>query len=114
MSPWIELTEANLVQEIPIGVLGVFQLSKDGDRISYVGRSDSDLQEEIKKFLSKDYKYFQWVQLPWTKETYEMHCRLYHHAGGKSHLDNIDHPYSTNNKQNFCPLSLQPSSMCEF
>lgn len=114
MSPWIELTEENISKEIPDNVLGVFQLSKNGEHIVYVGRSDSNIKEEVRHFLGKEYRYFQWVQLPWTKETYEMHCRLYHHAGGRDHLDNTDHPTSSNIKQNYCPLSLQPSSMCEF
>ncbi|MCO5142659.1 MAG: hypothetical protein M9962_06175 [Oligoflexia bacterium] len=114
MTPWTEFTEENVLREIPKEMLGVFQLSKNGEKISYVGRSDADLRDELKKFLGKGYGFFQWVQLPWTKETFEMHCRLYHHAGGREQLDNEDHPVSSDVKQSCCPLTLQPSSLCEF
>ena len=75
MTPWMPFTKEN-VQKIPDGLLGVFQLGKEEGLISYVGRADDDLRDRLMEFLDRGYGFFQWVQLPWVKETYEMQCRL--------------------------------------
>ena len=111
MTPWIPFTEENVRSSVPENVLGVFQLSKTGEKVNYVGRADEDLRTTLIPLLGKGYSHFQWVQVPWTKEGFEMHCRLYHHGGGKT-LDNDDHPYSPEGKQLLCPLSAQPTALC--
>lgn len=113
MTPWTPFTKDN-VQAIPEGLLGVFQLSRGDDKIAYVGRADkADLRERVAEMLDKGYSFFQYANLPWTKETYEMHCRLYHHAGGRTRLDNLDHPYPPEGKHLRCPISAVPPAMCE-
>lgn len=112
MSPWIEFTDKNL-EKVPSGVLGCFQLARGEPNIAFVGRADEDLRTQIAAHLGKGYTHFQWVQLPWVKETFEMHCRLYHHAGGRRRLDNTDHPYPPEGKSWLCPLSVQPATLCE-
>ncbi len=92
--------------------MGVFQLSKGEANIAYVGRADANLREELAGLLDKGYSFFQWVQVPWTKEAFEMHCRLYHHGGGRQKLDNPDHPYPPEGKLSCCPVSAESPSMC--
>jgi hypothetical protein len=111
MSPWTEFTQDN-VNHVPDGILGVFQLSRGGATIAYVGRADQNLRLSLQEFLGKGYKQFQWVQLPWVKETYEMQCRLFHHAGGLKELDNVDHPYPPEGKLWRCAITVQTPSMC--
>jgi len=112
MTPWIELNEQNLAA-IPDNILGVFQLSRNANDIIYVGRSDLNIKEALKEFIGKNYTHFQWTQVPWEKEAFEMNCRLFHHAGGMKKLDNADHPYPPEGKFWKCTLSSQPPAMCE-
>jgi hypothetical protein len=112
MTPWTPFTKDN-VQKVPEALLGVFQLSKGGQVISFVGRADVNLRSGLLEMLDKGYAEFQWVQLPWVKETYEMQCRLYHHNGGSKRLDNIDHPYPPEGKFWQCAMSSSTPSMCE-
>jgi hypothetical protein len=112
MTPWMPFTKDN-VNSVPETLLGVFQLSKGEANIAFVGRADENLRGELTGMLDKGYSYFQWVQVPWTKEAFEMHCRLFHHAGGRRKLDNLDHPYSPEGKLWRCPVSAESPSMCE-
>lgn len=112
MTPWTIFNQQN-VNLIPEGLLGVFQLARGEANIAYVGRADRDLRQSVSEHLDQGYTHFQWVQLPWTKETYEMQCRLYHHAGGKRRLDNLDHPHPPEGKSNRCPISATTTAMCE-
>jgi hypothetical protein len=112
MTPWTPFTAEN-VDQIQDGFLGVFQLARGIDNIAFVGRADKDLKVSLREFLNKGYTHFQWVQLPWVKETFEMHCRLYHHGGGRHRLDNGDHPYPPEGKVWSCPLSSTPPALCE-
>lgn len=112
MTPWTPLTKEN-VQNVPEGLIGVFQLSKGEANIAYVGRADTSLRDDLAGMLGKGYSYFQWVQLPWTKETFEMHCRLFHHGGGLRTLDNPEHPYPPEGKLWRCPVSTETPAMCD-
>jgi hypothetical protein len=112
MSPWTEFTPDNL-RSIPEGLLGVFQLSRGGVHINYVGRADADLRASLGEMLERGFTHFQWVQLPWVKETFEMQCRLYHYAGGAKKLDNVDHPYPPEGKLWRCPVSTLSPANCE-
>lgn len=112
MTPWTIYNQEN-VNQIPEGLLGVFQLARGEANIAYVGRADKDLRHALGEFLDKGYTHFQWVQLPWTKETFEMHCRLYHHAGGKRRLDNLDHPHPPHGHSARCAVSSTTPAMCE-
>lgn len=113
MTHWTAFNREN-VMKVPEGLLGVFQLTKNAPTIEYVGRADDDLRAQLLAMLDQGYKEFQWVQLPWTKETFEMHCRLYHHAGGHAKLANLDHPYPPEGKLWSCTVSAKTPSMCEF
>lgn len=112
MTHWEPFTREN-VDLVPVGLLGVFQLARGEGNIAFVGRSDSDLHASLLDHLNKGYTHFQWVQLPWVKETFEMHCRLYHHAGGRKRLDNPDHPYPQEGRVCACPVSATTPAQCE-
>jgi hypothetical protein len=112
MTHWEIFTKEN-VNQVPEGILGVFQLSKGAEIVHFVGRADADLRSALSAMLEKGYRQFQWVHLPWVKETFEMHCRLFHHAGGLKKLDNLDHPYPPEGKLWVCPVSSQTPAMCE-
>jgi hypothetical protein len=98
---------------VPEGILGVFQLARGEGNVAYVGRADQDLRASLLSLLEKGYTHFQWVQAPWTKETYEMQCRLYHFAGGNKRLDNEDHPYPPEGKNWACRISGKPAALCD-
>ncbi len=112
MSPWTEYTQEN-VDLVPEGILGVFQLSEGEANIAFVGRADDDLRLRLSEMLGQGYTHFQWVHLPWTKETFEMQCRLYHHGGGQKRLKNLDHPYPPEGKFWPCPVSATTPNLCE-
>lgn len=98
---------------VPESLLGVFQLSRGEANIAFVGRADLDMRQSLLAMLDKGYTHFQWTQLPWTKETFEMNCRLYHHAGGRRRLDNSDHPYPPEGKFWSCTVSAVSPSICD-
>ena len=112
MTPWTEFNEQNIAS-VPEGILGVFQLSRGEGAIAYVGRSDTELKSTLRSFIGKGYTHFKWTHVPWTKEGFEMSCRLFHHAGGKKRLDNADHPYPPEGKFWKCTVSSHTPSMCE-
>jgi len=112
MTHWMKFSQEN-VNSVPEAILGVFQLSRDGEKIAYVGRADDNLRDRISEMLGKGYEYFQWVQLPWVKETFEMNCRLFHSAGGARKLDNLDHPYPPEGKLWRCTVSSEAPACCE-
>lgn len=112
MSPWQELQKEKL-ESIPVNTPGVFQLARGAGNIAFIGRSDADLRTALSAYLEKGYTHFQWVQVPWSKEAYEMQCRLYHFAGGNQRLDNEDHPYPPENKNSPCRMSGKPAALCD-
>lgn len=112
MTHWTEFNKHHL-SEVPKAIIGVFQLSRDGQSIHYVGRSDENLHDELVKFLDKGYRFFQWQKLPWSRETYEMHCRLFHHGGGTKKLDNDEHPLPPSGNAWPCRMSYKPSALCD-
>lgn len=112
MSPWTEFTPEKM-HSVPNSVLGVFQLARGEANVAYVGRADQDLQDSLKDCLDKGYTHFQWVQVPWTKEGFEMQCRLYHFSGGSKRLDNAEHPYPPEGKNWLCRMSGKPAALCD-
>lgn len=111
MTPWLEYNEKNL-NAIP-EVMGVYQLAHEPESIKYVGRANENLRLEIAGFRDKGYKYFQWVKVPWEKEGFEMHCRLYHHAKSMHNIDNAMHPEKAGDMTSLCPVSCKPVFRCE-
>ena len=111
MSPWIEFDEKTL-EKVPES-LGVFLLARGEGNIAYVGRADDNLRMTLCGFQGKVYTHFCFVRLPWTKEAFEMQCRLYHHEGGKRRLDNTEHPMGPSPKMNMCLINAIPLGLCD-
>jgi hypothetical protein len=81
--------------------MGVYVLLRNA-KPAYVGRSDSDLQQEIRKSASLgDYKrfYFDYASSP--MNAYKQECELYH---GFQPPDNQNHPAVPAYQDWHCPV----------
>jgi hypothetical protein len=68
--------------------------TKDDDTfiVQYVGRSDTDVKQELKARLATKYKHFKYSYATSPKAAFEKECHNYHDFGGKEKLDNEIHP----------------------
>ena len=74
---------------------GNYALGRTGDDtffVSYVGRSDSDINQELKVRLTLNYAKFKYSYATSPKAAFEKECRNYHDFGGSEKLDNKIHP----------------------
>ena len=60
--------------------------------VQYVGRSDIDVNAELKNYLSEDYKRFKFKYATSPKAAFDKECKNYHDFGGKEKLHNKNHP----------------------
>jgi hypothetical protein len=73
--------------------------------VSYVGRSDNDLNGRLKQWINeKNYKQFKYDYFPSPKSAFEKECHLYHDFGGKEKLDNEIHPDRPEDTNWECPV----------
>lgn len=75
--------------------------------VRYVGNSDADLNEDIKKHIgeSEKYKKFKYSYAASPKEAFEKVCQNYHDFGGdKNKLRNVKHPVRPDNTDWTCPV----------
>lgn len=72
--------------------------------VQYVGRSDSDVNAELKARLSSKYKKFKYSYATSAKAAFEKECRNYHAFGGKKELDNKNHPGRPDGTNWECPI----------
>ncbi|GGF28982.1 hypothetical protein GCM10011611_38830 [Aliidongia dinghuensis] len=71
--------------------------------VSYVGRSDDDLNNRLKTHASNaTYKQFKYGYMGSSKAAFEKECTLYHDFG-ESSLDNKIHPARPANSTWSCP-----------
>jgi len=67
--------------------------SNDTFIVQYVGRSDSDVNQELKARLTSKYKHFKYSYATSPKAAFEKECHNYHDFGGsEKKLDNTIHP----------------------
>jgi len=80
--------------------------TKDNDTfiVQYVGRSDSDVNQELKARLDSKYKRFKYSYATSPKAAFEKECHNYHDFGGKEELDNEIHPSRPAGKDWKCPV----------
>jgi len=72
------------------GYMGVYILSKDGKKRTYVGRSDADLSQRLVSSASQgDYAYFFFDTATSERNCYLKECELYHRYNPS---DNTVHP----------------------
>jgi hypothetical protein len=81
---------------------GAYALGKSEDEtfyVSYVGRSDSDVNSRLKKHVGK-YKHFKYDYFSSPKAAFEKECNMYHDF---SNLDNDVHPARPAGSSWTCP-----------
>ena len=67
----------------------------------YVGRSDDDINDRLKKWVGKKYSKFRFKHYDSPKAAFEKECNLYH--DWKKQLDNDRHPDRPDNSSWKCP-----------
>ena len=72
--------------------------------VQYVGRSDSDVNQELKARLDSKYKKFKYSYATSPKAAFEKECRNYHDFGGREKLDNEIHPSRPAGRDWKCPV----------
>jgi predicted RNA-binding Zn-ribbon protein involved in translation (DUF1610 family) len=100
------LNEQTVNEEVGYGSPGVYALGRKRDKTfypRYFGRSDSDVNAELKKHFGKydafKFEYFDSPEAAFTKE-----CELYHDfRGPESRLDNKTHPDRSQGATWQCP-----------
>jgi len=84
---------------------GAYALGKVEDAsfyVSYVGRSDDDINRRLKDWVGKYSKFkFEYYDSP--KAAFEKECSLYHDFGEKEKLDNDKHPQRPEDSNWKCP-----------
>ena len=63
--------------------------------VQYVGRSDTDLKQELKTRLDAKYKRFKYSYASSPKDAFEKECQNFHDFGGSEKLDNKNPSGST-------------------
>lgn len=71
--------------------------------VRYVGRSDSDVNRELKSKLGRNYSMFKFSYANSPKEAFEKECRNYHDFGESEKLDNERHPDRPDGTDWKCP-----------
>ena len=79
-------------------------LSNDTFNVNYVGRSDSNVNQELKVRLDSKYKHFKYSYATSSKTAFEKECRNYHDFGGSKSLDNEIHPSRPAGTSYECPV----------
>lgn len=72
--------------------------------VSYVGRSDEDVNQELKARLKLNHSRFKFSYATSAKAAFEKECRNYHDFGGSAKLDNKVHPDRPTGMDWGCPV----------
>lgn len=72
--------------------------------VQYVGRSDVDVNQELKARLNSKYKKFKYSYATSPKAAFEKECQNYHDFGGSDSLDNKNHPARPSGSNWKCPV----------
>jgi hypothetical protein len=92
-----------LVTQTKPGVYALDKTTSGAFKVSYVGRSDTDLNDRLKKWVGK-YSYFEFQYATSPKDAFEKECELWHDFGGsEGRLDNEQHPERPNGSDWKCP-----------
>jgi len=102
------LTKAKIDEVVTDTSAGNYALgySKDDGTfiVQYVGRSDSDVNAELKSKVDTKHKQFKFSYASSQKEAFEKECRNYHDFGGSDALQNDIHPARPAGKSWKCPV----------
>jgi hypothetical protein len=72
--------------------------------VRYIGRADSNLQEELERQDADETARFKWAESSSKMEAFDTQCLLYHKFGGGDTLENEDHPEPPKNSHWVCPV----------
>ena len=104
-----ELTTEKIDEVINRKSAGNYALGEnkpDGFYVSYVGRSDTDVNERLKKWVrekSDKYKHFKFSYASSPKAAFEKECKNYHEFCENESSDNDIHPQRPDNTNWECP-----------
>ena len=101
------LTEKNIDAKVDASI-GAYALGTKNDRggltVSYVGRSDTDLNRRLKDWVG-DYNDFKYDHFTTKRAAFEKECRMFHDFGGTKSLVNDVHPARPSGTSYDCPVS---------
>jgi len=80
------------------------EYSNDTFAVHYVGRSDGNVNLELKARLPSKYKHFKYSYATSPKAAFEKECHNYHDFGGSEKLDNEIHPSRPAGSNWKCPV----------
>jgi hypothetical protein len=87
------------------GNYGLGYTKEDGTFVvSYVGRSDRDVNGRLHDWVGTKYKKFKYSYADSAKAAFEKECHNYHDFGGSKELDNETHPDRPNGTNWKCPV----------
>jgi len=93
-----------MISQKSAGVYVLDRIREGGFHINYVGRSDDDVNERLKKWFGSKYKWFRFDYASSPKNAFEKECIIYHDNGGpEGKLDNEQHPDRPANANWQCP-----------
>lgn len=95
------LTDLRIDLLVNPNIPGIFALSNDSQKISFLGRADYDLRGTLKKWVS-DYKFFWYEYAISPQDAFFQECRLFHKD--KDNLENKYHPEKPESTKLKCPI----------
>ena len=94
-----------VITRTSLGNYALGRTKEDGTFIvHYVGRSDTDLKQELKARLEKGHPKFKYSYATSPKAAFEKECKNYHDFGGKDRLENDVHPARPDSSSWKCPV----------
>jgi hypothetical protein len=103
-----DFTSEQIDKQVESNRIGNYALGyMDGDTfiVKYVGRSDTDLNQELKARLDRGYSKFKFSYAGSVRQAFDKECNNYHDFGGKAKLDNEVHPARPSGTNWPCPVS---------
>jgi hypothetical protein len=101
-----ELTKKEIDKQVTRTSAGNYALGRVSNNtfyVSYVGRSDTDINDRLKKWVG-NYSKFKFSYATSPKAAFEKECRNYHDFGGSAKLDNKEHPQRPDGTNWECPI----------
>jgi len=98
-------TVAKVLTKASAGSYVLGRVEENGFCALYVGRSDTDLAQELRDWVGESarYKVFLFTYASSAKAAFEKECEDFHDFGGTEHLDNPGHPQRSDGTDWLCP-----------
>lgn len=107
MSGPYEFTSEEIDRVVTKSSPGNYALGNSDEKtfyVHYVGRSDNDVNQELKAKLDLNHKEFKYSYAASPKSAFEKECHNYHDFGGSNKLDNKIHPGRPSGISWICPV----------